>query len=425
MNHFNQMKRFVGISKPISNIECEITLSASKSITNRLLVLNSKVGGLLRLHNISFADDTLLIIDALQDSKKEVNLKNAGTAMRFLTALFASQNGKEIILSCDERMKSRPIQPLVNALREIGAHIEYIEMEGFPPLKISGRNLIGQKIYVDSNQSSQFISALMLIAPFVKNGLEISFDEKMHSVDYVYLTADVMRDAGFQVNFKDVIIKIEEQKNIPSEIYIESDWSSAAFWFEIVALSDNSYVKLKNLSLKSSQGDKVVAKMFTELGLLDLSDLHTDLALHSKDFSDNISNESGFMWNFDLNNCPDLAPALAVTLAAKNIEANLSGLRNLVHKESNRLMSVCENLIKVGFNLTYDSNSIYIRKVQNELNSNIIIDTHNDHRIAMAFAPLALITDKITIENPGAVVKSYPSFWKDLEKAGFILIYFD
>ena len=437
----------VRVISPQHTINCSIDLPASKSIANRALILQAILPN-ISLKNISEADDTLLMQSALKSDANEIQLKNAGTCMRFLTAYFASIDGRKVKLMCDDRMKERPIKTLVDALRELGADIIYLEKEGYPPLAIQGKKLHGKSIHINASESSQFISALMLIGHSIDNGLEIVLEGEISSLDYIEMTAKLMQEFGLIVQLKKNKIstkkhKISNSKNL--EYTIEADWSSAAFWYQIAAMSYDSEITLNSLSLENLQGDKTSAKHLSNQ--VETRTISDNIVIHSN--QSKINNQN---YTINLKHQPDLAPALAVCLAALGVDAKIEGLENLKIKESNRLQALHDELNKLGYAIQIDGDSLEIKNSGNvdpstplrvtsssiqELNNQAIqqsvnlkiknnqIKTYMDHRMAMAFAPLALVFGEVIIENPEVVEKSYPHYWDDLKKAGFGLEFFD
>jgi 3-phosphoshikimate 1-carboxyvinyltransferase len=388
-------------------------LPASKSISNRVLLLKRLLPQPLLLHNISLADDTSLMLNALKIADNEINLNNAGTCMRFLTAYFANNIGKSITLQCDERMKQRPINDLVNALKMLGAQIIYLEKEGYPPLQIIGQKLVGKIIEINASESSQFITALMLIGPFIENGLNIELKGSIASLDYIKMTYLLMQKIGLNVFFENNLIKILPYKNqnTLAEYYIENDWSGASFWYLIASLNGSLSFKLNNLTIDSIQGDKITAEIFEALGVNTESIEDGIIIQKTKPTQDNLE--------FNLLNCIDLAPALCLTCAALDINATISGLQNLSIKESNRLLAIVTELNKCGFNASNNENTIFIKTVKTiDYSKKVEINTYADHRIAMAFAPLAILFSNIFIDEIDVVSKSYPDFFNEIKKVG-------
>ncbi len=390
-----------------------IQLPASKSISNRALILNALLNNKIILNELSLSDDTQLMLSVLSNENHEVNLDNAGTCMRFLTAYFACKANKNISLLCSERMMQRPIKELVDALRNLGANINYLSNENFPPLKINGKKLKGNSINIDASESSQYITALMLIAPFIENGIFIHLTGNIASFDYIKMTALLMNELGLSVSITNdsIIIKPYLDEPIVSDFTIEKDWSSAAFWYLIAALNPELSIHLIHLSKTSIQGDHIIFKVFEKLGI-STSETMDGLVIFKEKITENFL-------EFDLINAIDLAPALCVACAALNINATISGLQNLKIKESNRLLAIVTELNKFGFAVSNSDDKIMIRQTNNiDYNQPILINTYRDHRIAMAFAPLAMLFNQLKIDDTKSVSKSYPHFFNDLELVG-------
>ena len=394
-----------------------IQLPASKSISNRALILNALLNNKIILNELSLSDDTQLMLSVLSNENHEVNLDNAGTCMRFLTAYFACKANKNISLLCSERMMQRPIKELVDALRNLGANINYLSNENFPPLKINGKKLKGNSINIDASESSQYITALMLIAPFIENGISIHLTGNIASFDYIKMTALLMNELGLSVSLTNdsIIIKPYLDEPIVSDFTIEKDWSSAAFWYLIAALNPELSIHLIHLSKTSIQGDHIIFKVFEKLGI-STSETMDGLVIFKEKITENFL-------EFDLINAIDLAPALCVACAALNINATISGLQNLKIKESNRLLAIVTELNKFGFAVSNSDDKIMIRQTNNiDYNQPILINTYRDHRIAMAFAPLAMLFNQLKIDDTKSVSKSYPHFFNDLELVGITII---
>ncbi len=395
------------------NSSVTVNLTASKSISNRALILQKLLPLPLLLNNISLADDTNLMLNALTITDKEINLNNAGTCMRFLTAYFANNIGETITLQCDERMKQRPINDLVNALKMLGAQIIYLEKEGFPPLQITGQKLVGKTIEINASESSQFITALMLIGPFIQNGLTIELKGSIASFDYIKMTYLLMQRIGLNVFIENNLIKILPYKNqnTLAEYNIENDWSGASFWYLIATLNDSLSFKINNLTLDSIQGDKITAEIFEPLGVNTKSIEDGIIIKKTKSPQNNLE--------FNLLNCIDLAPALCVACAALNINATISGLQNLNIKESNRLLAIITELNKFGYNAINNDDTIFIKSVETiDYDKRVEMNTYKDHRIAMAFTPLAILFSNIFIDEIDVVSKSYPDFFNEINKVG-------
>jgi 3-phosphoshikimate 1-carboxyvinyltransferase len=393
-----------------------IHLPTSKSISNRALILNALLNNKIILNELSLSDDTQLMLSVLSNESNEVNLDNAGTCMRFLTAYYACKANKNISLLCSERMMQRPIKELVDALVNLGADINYLTNENFPPLKINGKKLKGNSINVDASESSQFITALMLIAPFIENGISIHLTGKIASFDYIKMTALLMNELGLSVSLTDHSIVIIPYQNEPivSDFTIEKDWSSAAFWYLIAALNSELSIHLIGLSKISIQGDHITFKVFEKLGVSTTETMDGLLIVKDKIAEDFLE--------FDLMNAIDLAPALCVACAALNVNATISGLQNLKIKESNRLLAIVTELNKFGFAVSNSDNKIMIKQTNNiDFNQSILINTYHDHRMAMAFAPLAMLFNQLKIDDTTVVSKSYPHFFNDLELVGITI----
>jgi len=401
------------IQPPKKLISAPVLLPASKSISNRALILKALSKSSFAIENLSDSDDTEVMIAAFSDNQYEINIGAAGTSMRFLTAYLAQLEGKEHVITGTERMKNRPIRILVDALRQLGADIEYVEKEGFPPLKIKGKELTGGAISLDGSISSQYISALMMIAPMMSNGLTLTLEGKIISRPYIQLTCQMMQDFGVVARLDDNIIQIEHQNYIPTPYFVESDWSAASYWYEILALTnDNVDIELLGLQEKSSQGDAKIAELFDYLGV---STTYTEKGIR---LSKNTNRPAKFVYDFV--NEPDMAQTFAVTCCLLNIPFRFTGLQSLKIKETDRISALQKELKKLGYIIADFDNSILEwtgKKCEPE--ENPVIDTYEDHRMAMAFAPVSLALGKIIIDEPQVVSKSYPNYWEDLKKAGF------
>jgi 3-phosphoshikimate 1-carboxyvinyltransferase len=414
--------KVIALSHPTSTLNASIHLPASKSISNRALILNAVTGNTTLINNLSEADDTVLMQSVLLSNETTFNLKNAGTCMRFLTAYFAANPGKEVTLLCDERMEQRPIHSLVEALRQLGADITYLNKKGFPPLAIKGKQLSGGIIRLNASESSQFTSALMMIAPLLSEPLTLQLQGDISSEPYLKMTAAVMRLFGLETTIDLPYIHLTSQiSNLESQILIEPDWSSASYWYEIVALSKDARIDLPGLSIRSLQGDAIIAQHMIGFGV---ETIETDLGITLKKTSP-LKQQNLIL---DLTHCPDLAPALAVTAAACNRNTTLTGLKNLAIKESNRLLALHTELTKLGFDITITDDELCVKeRPQSAVSGSQLsipksqISTHGDHRLAMAFAPLALVFPSISVEQPEVVEKSYPHFWEDLKTVGFTI----
>ena len=391
----------------------EIKISGSKSESNRLLILRQWYPN-LSLENLSDSDDTIHLQEALSSTKKVIDIGHAGTAMRFLTAYYAGLEGKEVTLTGSERMQNRPIKILVDALMSLGAQIEYINEEGYPPLKIIGKNITKNYVSINGNVSSQYISALILIAPSLKNGLEIELLEEITSRPYLEMTLSLLRQLGITNSWEGSNIKIKPIKNIRDHtIVIESDWSSASYFYSLVALSKvGTSISLSSYIKESLQGDSCIVEIYKHFGV-ETKFQNNSITITKTDVILGLSEESQ-MLNFDLNKAPDIAQTIAVTCFGLGLACSLTGLHTLKIKETDRLIALQNELQKLGAQIEVTNNSLHLKSSDNFI-ENRTIKTYDDHRMAMAFAPLALKVP-MTIENADVVTKSYVNFWKDLEQ---------
>ena len=403
----------ISVLHPSRVIKVGLSLTGSKSITNRLLILRN-IYPSLTIKNKSKSEDSVVLENALKSSSNIKDINHAGTAMRFLTAFYSIQEDKEIIIRGSKRMHERPIYPLIDCLKLIGADISYLEKDGFPPIKIKGKKLNFKKVEISSNISSQFISAILLVAPKLVGGLVIELKGELISKPYVKMTLSLLNNLGIKTSFEGKLIKVANLETIQEKcIEVESDWSSASYWYSIVAFSKRAEVRLNNFYKKSIQGDSVLVKYYKELGV-DTKFVENKIILTKiKDFT------PPKHLTLNLVDSPDLAQTIAVTCFGLKIHCFLDGLQTLNIKETKRLNALKNELTKLGANVQVTESSLKIFEAQ-RLKKNIIINTYHDHRMAMSFAPLSLKIP-ISIENPNVVVKSYPGFWDDLKKAGFII----
>ncbi|MBA3682233.1 MAG: 3-phosphoshikimate 1-carboxyvinyltransferase [Bacteroidetes bacterium] len=405
------------LKAPEQILNSTIHLPGSKSISNRFLILKEVVAINLTLENISTSVDTQHLQKALEQIKNKsgstIDIGHAGTDMRFLTAYLSCTEG-EWILTGSDRMKQRPIGELVDALKELGADITYIENENFPPLKIKGKKLTGGKIEMDGSISSQFISALLLVAPKFENGLELTLKNDIVSWPYIKMTTDLLSEFGVQVskNLNTISVSKSLIINLKSLILVESDWSAASYWYSLIALSKNASITLKGLNRSSLQGDSILPEIYKEFGVS--SEFKQDALILTK----NSSPAKNFAYDF--TNCPDLAQTVAVTCFGLGIKAELTGLKTLKIKETDRISALKTELEKFGADVSITENSILINNTRLKIQDRLLtIETYNDHRMAMSFAPLALVYGPLNIQNPEVVSKSYPLFWEDLKSVGF------
>ena len=392
----------------------EIKITGSKSETNRLLILK-ELFKKISLSNISNSDDSNVMQKALNSDESIIDIGHAGTAMRFLTSFYAISDGKEIVLTGSDRMKERPIRILVDALNELGANIKYTGNKGYPPLKIKGKNISGGEIILPSNISSQYLTSLLLIGPRLKNGLKIKLSGQITSYPYVKLTLEFLKRIGVDLEVKRDYIFVKNITDIKEKnIKIESDWSSASYFFSAVALSRSSNLKLSFFSTDSLQGDSILVKLYKKLGV-DATIKNGNLIL-----SKNSNFKKPNFINLNLNDTPDLAQTIAVTCLGLKINCELNGLHTLKIKETDRLVALKNEISKFGASVKITNDSLHLIAKKN-LKHDVEIDTYNDHRMAMAFAPLAL-KNNLKIKNEQVVTKSYPAFWKDLQSIGFQVI---
>lgn len=391
----------------IDSLAAQISLPASKSISNRALILDALSYSPYDIENLADCDDTNVLVSALDSNSTTFDIGAAGTTMRFLTA-FLSKTVGEWVITGSERMKQRPIKLLVDALNGLGARIEYLENDGYPPLKIVGSALVGGEIHLKGNVSSQYISALMMIAPCMLKGLKIVLEGKIISKPYINMTMQMMDEYGIDVDFLGNVIQIEPQEYQPIPYKVESDWSAASYWYEILSLVGKGGVFLKGLGENSYQGDSKVADLFEQLGVK--TTYMEDGVLLSP------NGELTTRMEYDFTDEPDLTQTFAVTCCLKGIPFKFSGLETLKIKETDRIAALINELAKLGY-VVYEpaESQLAWDGARCEPASPISIATYHDHRMAMAFAPAALVTP-IIVENPQVVTKSYPCFWDDFEK---------
>jgi 3-phosphoshikimate 1-carboxyvinyltransferase len=333
--------------------------------------------------------------------------------MRFLTAFFASQEGVEKVLTGSKRMQERPISVLVNALRQLGADISYEKNEGYPPLRIRGKKFTNHQVTLAANVSSQYISALLLIAPKLPNGLHLTLEGKITSVPYIEMTCALMRQLGVDVVFQGQEVRVAPLSELSSnQVSVESDWSSVSYFFGITSLSTQSMLELTTYKANSLQGDRVLIDIYKQLGVSATLNANQLSLVRSGAFTEEL--------NYDLANAPDIAQTIAVSCYGKGIGCNLTGLHTLKIKETDRLVALQTELSKLGADIEVTNNSLHLKPRRGSIVPNVAIDTYHDHRMAMAFAPLGLLVP-ITINDPEVVSKSYPGFWSDLENLGFVL----
>lgn len=398
-----------------------VKLPASKSISNRALIMSAMSGGEPIPENLSDCDDTEVMIDALRDMPYEIDIKAGGTAMRFMTAYLSTTPGEHIITGT-ERMKHRPIGILVDSLRVLGADIEYVGEKGFPPLLIKGHPLDGGHLRIEGSISSQFISALLMIGPTMKKDLSLQLTGDIISRPYIDLTLGMMRDYGVRPMWTGVdTISVSPSKYEPREYFIENDWSAASYWYEMLALVDDeeSEIRLTGLMDGSSQGDTIVKYIFSLLGVktvFENNKLGQPTTVVLKRYQRTVP-----QMRFDFTNCPDLAQTVVCTCCGMGIPFDFTGLSTLKIKETDRIEALKTELLKLGFVLQDKNNNELIWTGVRCEPTMEPIETYEDHRMAMAFAPLAMKINGIRINNPEVVSKSYPNYWEDLKSCGFTL----
>lgn len=408
-----QSSESVILSLPSKSTKGAILLPSSKSESNRSLIINALSDNKAQLSNISEARDTQTMLRLLASDEKELNVLDAGTTMRFLVA-YCSVKGLNKILTGTERMQERPIKILVDALRELGAEIKYQKNEGYPPLQISGFSYSGKKnIRIRGDVSSQYISALLMVGPILPEGIELILEGKIGSVPYIEMTLSLMMLFGASYTWKGSTITVAPKPYTTEKYWIESDWSGASYWFSIAALSEKSDLELIGLKKNSLQGDSTIVKIMSSLGV-ETSFNEGGVRLKKIPSKNELE--------FDFSNCPDLAQTVFVICAAKKIKLTARGLESLRIKETDRILALQNELIKIGSKINED-NGLWVLENDNrpvESYSDLRFETYDDHRMAMAFAPLASITP-VEIINPSVVNKSYPGYWNDLKAAGFII----
>ena len=400
------------LSRNNRSIKGIIEIGGSKSESNRLLMLREYSSD-FKITNLSKSDDTKTLNDALANNNKVIDVNHAGTAMRFLASYFASKLNSEITLTGSDRMKNRPIGILVDALRDLGAEIEYEEKQGYPPLRIIGKNLMGNEVSLPANISSQFISSLMMLGVKIDNGIKLNLEGNIASKPYILMTKKLMDKIGCNVVINNNEIEISRNyKSLNKIVKVESDWSSASYFYSIVALSRDAEITLKIFKRDSIQGDSIVSKIYQKLGVETM--YKEDSIIISKNKITNLPDSI----KLDLSDTPDLAQTIAVSCLGLGVECELSGLDTLKIKETDRIEALKKEFMKLGVDdIITSDNKIYFNGNQ-KLNNNIKISTYQDHRMALSFAPLAVIID-ISIESPNVVSKSFPDYWEDLKTLGF------
>lgn len=388
-----------------------VTITGSKSESNRLLLLKALFGS-LEVQNISNSDDSQYMLNALSTESGIVDIHHAGTAMRFLTAYFATLKGRTTLLTGSQRMKERPIKVLVDALRELGADIEYVSQKGYPPLRIVGKRLLKKEVQMKANVSSQYISALLLIASKLENGLTLHLDGKITSVPYIRMTLSLLNQIGVETSFEAQTIRVKPNlENEPKIVNVESDWSSASYFYSIIALSPiGTKVCLSTYKKNSLQGDVILKDIYKQMGVETVFK-GSKIVLEKRNYALPLSID------IDLANAPDIAQTIVITCLGLRINCQLTGLHTLKIKETDRLEALKSEIHKFGTNIEITSDSLSLLDPK-PLVQGVVVETFNDHRMAMAFAPLALLTS-FSINEANVVSKSFPDFWLNLSELGF------
>ena len=388
-----------------------IKITGSKSESNRMLLLKSLFSN-LSIENISNSDDSVLMMKALNSDSSLIDIHHAGTAMRFLTAYFSIQEGREVLLTGSQRMQERPIKILVDALRDLGAEITYEINEGYPPIRIKGKKLTKNKVELAANVSSQYISALLLIASRLEEGLVLTLNGQITSVPYIKMTLGLLKEVGVKTSFEGNTIVVYPAEKVESKtLVVESDWSSASYFYSIAALSEiGTEITLSAYKENSLQGDSVLATIYNDMGVE--TKFHNNKITITKTANCHLPTVS-----YDLTNAPDIAQTIAVTCLGLGVGCHLTGLHTLKIKETDRLVALKTEIEKFGTRVNITDKTLTIDNVSS-YNSNVFVDTYHDHRMAMAFAPLALRVG-FTINDGDVVSKSYPDFWNDLQNIGF------
>ena len=393
------------------NLHGRIQITGSKSESNRMLLLQA-LYPMITLDNLSNSDDTVAMKSGLESDKNMVDIGHAGTSMRFLSAYYSTLENQEKILTGSSRMQERPIGVLVDALRQLGADISYLKNEGYPPLLIKGKQLRANEVRLSANISSQYITALMLIAPSLPDGLRLYLEGKITSIPYIEMTLSLLHKIGVDAIFSGQHIQVFPKKDITQITHaVESDWSSASYYFSMVALAKEADVSLSTYKKDSLQGDRVLMDVYQQFGVKSSIENNT-LALKKQTMGSTHV-------QLDLSDAPDIAQTIAVTCYGLGLSCSLAGLHTLKIKETNRLVALQNELSKLGATIEITDKSLHLHKRTNPIRPNVLIETYHDHRMAMAFAPLGLLVP-IRIQDADVVTKSYPGFWKDLEQNGFL-----
>jgi 3-phosphoshikimate 1-carboxyvinyltransferase len=401
---------------PDKKLHSKISITGSKSESNRLLLLQA-IFPELKIANLSNSDDTKLMQAALKEEGEIIDIHHAGTAMRFLTSFLAIDKGRQVTLTGSQRMQERPVKILVDALRSLGASIEYLKEEGYPPLQINGQKLQKNEVAMKANVSSQYLSSILLIGAALEKGIILTLEGEITSLPYLKMTIALLKEIGVRCDFFGNQIRIYPVKSITkTEMVVESDWSSASYFYSLAALAEEATIKLSSYKKQSLQGDSVLAEIYRFFGVRTIFEGHSITLVKEKK---ELHNEKKDLV-LDLTKAPDIAQTIAVSCFGAGKGCQLSGLHTLKIKETDRLEALKSELTKLGAAIEVNDKELILQPSK-KINANIAIDTYNDHRMAMAFAPLALKTN-IIINDAKVVSKSYPDFWEDMKQIGFQII---
>lgn len=406
------MIKTVTLSHPTGVLSGTINLPASKSEANRALIIAALAGGNATIENLSEANDTQLLNRLLQSNDQTIDAEDAGTVMRFLTAYYAVTNQQKVLTGTD-RMCQRPIKVLVDALRDLGATIDYLQEEGYPPLQIKGFTYSGKNhLKVRGDISSQYISALLMIAPLLPHGLELELEGKIGSRPYIEMTLALMQHFGVTATFEENTISVPHQNYRPVTFEVEPDWSAASYWYSLVALAKEAEITLPGLRKESHQGDRAIVEIMNRLGVY-TEFTPEGIRLTKKHCEKKVA--------FDFTNCPDLAQTIVALCAALGVTLEMTGVESLRIKETDRIQALQIEVLGMETSLNEMSPGVFRMEPAIITKRQLTFRTYKDHRMAMAFAPVALL-EPVQIQDPDVVRKSYPRFWEDLEKVGFKVI---
>lgn len=399
------------VRKKEKTLKGEIKLEGSKSITNRVLIIKALCHEDFDVKNYSKSEDSVTLLELINaQDQKVLNAKDGGATIRFMLAFLAIHEG-EVILTGSEQLIERPIGPLVDALTSMGADIQYLGKKNYPPVLIHGKMLKPTRVDIESDMSSQFVSALLLISPILRNGLILKIKGEMVSKPYIEMTLSVMKHFGISYDWSQNMISIPRQSYSGKNFNVESDWSSASYYYEMAAFADEVDLKITGLNRVSTQGDSVIAKMMDQFGVT-TTFVENGVHLTKRNVKPRI-------FEYDFTGCPDIAPTMLTTCAGLHIPARITGIEHLKIKESNRIGSMQQELVKLGAAFQRHDNTWILSPATSQSSQTNVFQTHNDHRMAMCFASLAMTGQEVIIEDPSVVRKSYPTFWNDLKKVGF------